>query len=292
MNLNLEHKVSERTEELEAAMNELEAMNHSLTDAVRDLESSEDARRRDLALAGSVQLSFLPKIKTDYTSYDIAFVYRPWGDISGDFFDIYEDGDDLTGIGLFDVSGHGVSSGLLTLLAKSIITRHINRERDRRLSTIVEDINAELIQEIGQIDNYITGIFLRFIGDSFEYVNCAHPDIVFRTARSGKAGQIMDKLGDSYRSLFLGIDGMNSSFPSVTIKLNPGDCMLLYTDVMIEAKNKIGESYSEMHLMESMRKAPAGGARNILDHIMKNYNDFIGGAPLKDDLTAILIQKK
>lgn len=291
LNLNLEAKVQERTEELEAAMNELEAMNENLIEANRALERTEKARKKDMQLAGSVQTSFLPKNPPVNALCDIACEYRPLTEVSGDFFDFYEIDGELRGVGLFDVSGHGISSGLLTLLAKSIITRTFTLLRDEKLSVIMEHINRELITEIGMIDNYISGIMLRFVDDRVEYVNCAHPDVIFRSA-SGKVGMVLEKPGNSYRALFLGVEDMNNTFPSLTIKWKPGDSLFMVTDCMIETKNGSGRVFGETGIMESLKRAPDGTAREVLNQVMNDFRDFHRDSTLNDDLTAIVIKKK
>jgi len=292
MNLNLEKKVAERTEELEAAMNELEAMNENLTRVNREMEENEIIRRKDLSLAASLQTTFILQNKPGYARYEIATLYRPWSEVSGDFFDFYDDNGELRGVGLFDVSGHGVSSGLLTLLAKSIITRNFNLYRNEKLSVIMEHVNTELIAEIGRIDNYVTGILLRFTGDYAEYVNCAHPDIVFKSGSSGRVGRILDKMGDGYRSLVLGVEGVNQPFPSVSLKLGRDDCLFMFTDCLIEADDGQGNTYDEARIVESMKNAPDGPAQDVLDHIMKDFNAFHGKTQFKDDLTALCIKVK
>jgi serine phosphatase RsbU (regulator of sigma subunit) len=292
MNINLEKKVAERTEELEAAMNELEAMNENLVRVNRELEDNEMTRKKDLTLAASLQSSFLLNRQPAYARFDIATLYQPWSEVSGDFFDFYEDCAELRGAGLFDVSGHGVSSGLLTLLAKSIITRNFNSHRTENLSVIMEHVNRDLIAEIGKIDNYVTGILLRFAEDHVEYVNCAHPDIVFRSGSSGRVGRILDRMGDNYRSLVLGVEGIDQPFPSVSLKLGKGDCLFLYTDCIIETKDEEGNFYDEARIMDAMKRAPGGSAQAVLDFIMKDFSAFRGKTQVKDDLTVICIMAK
>ncbi|MBN2160714.1 MAG: SpoIIE family protein phosphatase [Spirochaetes bacterium] len=299
LNINLEKKVAERTrelkaalEEIEAANNELEAMNDNLVRANRELEETERIRKKDLTLAATVQAAFLPGKAPVYDQYDIAYIYKPWAEVSGDFFDFYENNATLKGVGLFDVSGHGVSSGLLTLITKSIISRNFYSMIKDKIVTVMEHINNQLIEEIGQIDNYVTGILLRFTDDRFEYVNCAHPDIVFRSGSTGRVGMILEKPGERYRSFFLGVRDMQQSFPSLSVKLGSGDCLFLYTDCMIENENSGGQVFGETRIMESLRKAPEGDARSMLNHIINNFNEFHRGTEFKDDLTAILIKRR
>jgi serine phosphatase RsbU (regulator of sigma subunit) len=299
LNVNLENKVAERTKELasaldeiEAANNELEAMNDSLTNMNRTLEENERVRKKDMALAATVQASFLPKSPPPNSRYDIAFIYKPWSEVSGDFFDFYEDRGDMQGVGLFDVSGHGISSGLLTLLVKSIITRNFHLRKEEKLGKVMEFINEELISEMRQSDNYVTGILLRFEDERVEYVNSASPDVIFKSGASGKVGRVLDKMGDSYVSRFLGVADMKGPISSLTIKLTANDCLFLYTDCMVEAENARGRAFEETGIMASLKNAPGGSARDILRYIINDFNHFLGGTQVRDDLTAILIKRK
>ncbi len=298
LNLNLEKKVAERTqdlaaalEELEAANNELEAMNDNLVVMNRAMEEAEQVRRNDMALAASVQASFLPKSAPRGRSLDVAFVYRPWTEVSGDFFDFYEDGGELKGAGLFDVSGHGISSALLTLLVKSIIRRNFYLNGDKSLGNIMDLINDTLIAEMEATDQYVTGVLVRFSGDRVEYVNCASPDLLFRSGSTGRVGRVLDSAGVNCTGRFLGVAAMREPIAAVSIALERGDCLFFYTDCLAEAKNPRGRSYEETGIMASLQNAPAGSAREILDHIMNNFNEFREGNPVRDDLTAILIKR-
>lgn len=100
--------------------------------------------------------------------------------ISGDFYDFYSHDDELTGVGLFDVSGHGIASGLVTMIAKSVIFRKFSEGRDLPLHQVLAETNRELQSEIGDVDNYITGVILRFMENTIEYANAAHSDIMVR----------------------------------------------------------------------------------------------------------------
>jgi sigma-B regulation protein RsbU (phosphoserine phosphatase) len=193
---------------------------------------------------------------------------------------------------MFDVSGHGISSGLLTLLVKSIITRNFHLRKVEKLGRVMEFINEEMISEMGQSENFVTGILLRFEDDRVEYVNSASPDVIFKSGTSGKVGRVLDKMGDSYISRFLGVADMKGPVSSLTMKLMAKDCLFLYTDCMVEAENAQGRAFQETGIMASLKNAPGSSARDILDHIMFDFNNFLEGRQARDDLTAILIKRK
>ena len=248
---------------------------------------------RDVEIAVNVQSAFLPKSVPYNEKYDIAFVYTPMSGVSGDFYDFYQTGNTLEGVGIFDVSGHGIASGLLTLIAKSIIYGNFINMKHEKLNRVFDSINKKLIKEMGHIDNYITGILIRFNNDHVEYVNSGHPDLIYRSAKSNRVRQVFDKDGASISGPFMGMKEMEQPYKSLTIKINKGDCLLLYTDCFQETENIEGRSYEDVGIMESLKNAPDGSAQSILDYILKDYYNFAGRKKdFKDDLTAILIKRK
>jgi sigma-B regulation protein RsbU (phosphoserine phosphatase) len=301
LNTNLEKKVLERTEELsrakdeiEEAKDEVDTINEELTRANHSLRIAEYMHERDVEIAVNVQSAFLPTSVPYNEKYDVAFVYTPMSGISGDFYDFYQAGDKLDGVGIFDVSGHGIASGLLTLIAKSIIYGNFTNMKHEKLNKVFDSINKKLIKEMGHIDNYITGILIRFDNDHVEYVNSGHPDLIYRSAKSGRVGQVLDKDGASISGPFMGMKELEREpYRSLTIKINKGDCLLLYTDCFQETENIEGRTYEDVGIMESLKNAPDGSARSILDYILNDYYNFAGRKKdFKDDLTAILIKRK
>lgn len=300
LNVNLENKVKERTKQLTRANNDLhQAMeevgriNENLTDANHSLKIAEYMHERDLAMAVNVQSSFLPGETPSSDRYDIAYVFRPMAGVSGDFYDFYMDGGELAGAGIFDVSGHGISSGLITLIAKSIIYETFMNMRDERLNIVFEQINKKLIKEIGHIDNYLTGILVRLNGDSLEYVNSGHPDMVYRSGRSGRVGKVLGRDGTSIAGPFMGTREMEEPYKSLTVKINSGDCFMLYTDCLNETCDPLKRNYDESRIMESFKNAQDGSARRVLDCIMDDFYLFAGRKEeFKDDLTVMVVKRK
>ena len=298
--LNLEYKVEERTRELseakdeiEAAMEELEATNETLVRVNRELEDSNVRFKMDMQMAASVQAAFLPRTAPNSDGYDISYVFKPMSGVSGDFYDFYQTNGRLEGAGIFDVSGHGISSGLLTLLARSIIGKHFMTHGDEKLGTMMNTINKSLINEIGQTGYYLTGILLRFRDSMIEYANCGHPHLLFRSGRTGHVGQVTPPDGDSIVGPFLGVDLMDKNYRSLSFKFNPGDCLVAYTDCLLETAGPDGACYDEARIMKSLKEAPDGGSGEILDHVMEDFYDHAQKASdFSDDITAIVIRKK
>ncbi|MBN1496656.1 MAG: SpoIIE family protein phosphatase [Spirochaetes bacterium] len=303
INLHLEEKVEDRTRELshakdevEAAMEELEATNERLTFTNRELEDAQAIYRKDMSMAAHLQTALLPKSAPFSPLYDIAMVFIPKSGVSGDFYDFFIDNETLAGLGIFDVSGHGIAPGLLTLMAKSIISATFLDMKDRPLGEVVDKINERLITEIKEIDNYLTGVILRFKDDQIEYINCAHPDIICRKNEINKTGKVLDKSGERVGGPFLGIDTRTShtavGFKEIVFKLKSGDTLLLFTDSLTESTSKSGEEYGEMRTMQSLHDAHGETAQELLNSVIGNFFQYLGTKEMHDDLTVILVRKK
>ena len=303
INLNLENKVTDRTKqlsdakvEIEAAMEEMEAINERLTSSNRDLEESQTVYRRDMNMAAHLQSTMLPRRMPESPAYDVAVMYLPKSLVSGDFYDFYFDGESLFGAGIFDVSGHGIAPGLLTLMAKSIVSSAFIEMKDEPLGSVIETINGRLLTEFKDIDNYLTGVLLRFREDRIEYINCAHPDIICKKVGMNRTGKVLDKSGKRVCAPFLGIDTHMSkdvySYQEITFRMKKGDCVLMFTDSLIESHGQNKTEYGENGIITSLQEAPAGSAQDVLNRVVGDFFTFIGNRELNDDLTVILIMKK
>jgi PAS domain S-box-containing protein len=139
LNEQLERKVKRRTRQLEKANRRLK---HSLT-RIRD---DERAGRR-------IQFKLLPPIFTRIGSFDCSRYLWPSMSVSGDFVDYFSINEHTLGFFMADVSGHGVSSALVTVLLKSMMTLLLHQYQTEQDATLFDPaeclrhLNTELITE-------------------------------------------------------------------------------------------------------------------------------------------------
>ncbi|MCP4138495.1 MAG: SpoIIE family protein phosphatase [bacterium] len=290
----LSKKLEENNSYLEETVNtrtrELKKTNRSLMDSNKKLETAQKMAEIDMEMAIHVQTNFLPREVPSSEEWEAAYFFRPMAGVSGDFYDFYVINETFVGTGLFDVSGHGVSSGLITMLAKSIIFRNYKLGYNHKLNDVFMDINKELQAEIATVHYFLTGVLLRFNNDIVEYVNAGHPDIFMRSGE--KVFPVTGENNKSISGAYLGLDYSDLPYEVLEFKVKKGDYILLYSDALIEEKNKNGEPYQGERVERSLEKAPAGSAREILCSIVKSFYDFNGSKDsLSDDLTVIVLKK-
>lgn len=291
---NLEKKVNERTgelknakEEIEAAYQELEAINQNLTEAKEEIESAYSVINRDMLMASQVQKNFFPKTAPVSDKWDTSYCFRPVSGVSGDVYDFYFHQGRFSGLSLMDVSGHGVSSGLIAMIAKSVVFRsHIDHENES-LGAIISKANNYLIEELGNLDNYVTGLFLKFSDGYAEYVNAGHTDLIIKKPGLPAAPFPID---EDQRGFFLGIKSVNTKYYTIKLILEPGDILFVYTDGLTESASASGEQFGESGIMRIINEFSDLPAESIITRITDELNLFTGNNPPVDDITAILMK--
>lgn len=291
LNKHLEDKVNTRTEEIEAAYVELEAMNHNLINVNEDLEKAHRIIRNDLKMAQNVQSRFFKSEPPKNKNYDAAFHYQPLSGVSGDIYDFYVFKDVLEGVTLCDVSGHGVSSGLLTVLAKSILFRSFSDKRKKPLNEIITSANEILINELEKTRNYLTGVFLKLNDKKVEYVNAAHPDIIKRNSKEKKC-EVIKKYNNSNKGFFLGMKGFGAPYTKLIFEMQKNDSLLLFSDALIETMDADRQQFGQDRLIKSFENCSDDmSSEEILKSILHDFYYDTNGK-LRDDLTIVVLKKK
>lgn len=252
-----------------------------------------------LKAVSNVQKNFLPPKKRTFKGWELAISYRPLvDDVSGDLFDYYYTGDNLDGIGIFDVSGHGIPSGLMTILAKGIISQHFANglTQSEPISQVLENINKTYIKEKVNVDNYITGLLFRFSefnkNDecSVEVANAGHPHPYLYKASSGEIIEIQYKDARKQYGM-IGIDELPVSFPPVNFRMSHNDIVVCFTDGLTDAQNDKGEDFGKQKLCEIIKKYSNEPAAVIQSKIALALDEFTSGKPSNDDITFIVLKR-
>ncbi len=292
LNQGLEQRVSERTSALAGVMEEQSGLNANLQAANLKLRNAMDLAAKDMRIAVQVQQGIFPQKAPENLDWELSFVYRPVNDVSGDFYDFYVEGNRLIGASVGDVSGHGISSGLITVLARSIFYRAFRNLSTYSLGRIVEEINGELSSELSTVENYLTASLLRLDGCTVEYANAANTDLAFRRAGKAKANYVKPEAPGGFKGPPLGREGIEASYRSVKFAVEPGDSLLIYTDCLKNAVDDSGKPFSADGLLSAYGMAPSDSAADMLEYIIEEWKFHVGETPVTDDLTAVLLRKK
>lgn len=282
---------------------QLEHTNAHLEDLVgirtKELSEANYNLSQGLETVSHVQSNFIPPKSRSFEGWDLSVYYKALDhEVSGDLYDYYYTNGTLDGVGLFDVSGHGISAGLMTILAKGIISQLFKTgvENDEPVSEILKNINKNYIKEKGNIENYITGLLFHF-GDfndndicSVELANAGHPYPLYYNSETDKITEL--KHTDTTKQFgFIGIDGLDVSFPSIYFTTQKNDIIVCFTDGLTESENSNKEQFSKERLMNIIMSNKKATADELVAIIKNELDIFVGSEALDDDISFIVLKR-
>lgn len=282
--------INRKRKDLQKVKNKLEVLNNNLSEAFDKLKKEQQLTEVEMDLARHIQRAIFPGKAPPVSDWEIAFISKPYGAVSGDFYDFYSGENSLKGLSLFDVSGHGVAPALITILIRPVLYSSFIRFKSSDPGNVIESVNSELYKQLEEVDIYITGILLRMNGSDVEYVNAGHPDLIHFNRSSKKISYIADT-ADSFKGCPVGIARSGQQYPSFKFSVSPGEFLILYTDGIIESKNSEGDSFGFERFSAAITSSPGNDSAGILENIMETFNEFIGDNRAGDDITLIIAGK-
>ena len=245
---------------------------------------------KEIELAAFVQESFSKNKIPDLEGFEVSYYSKAMAGVSGDMYDFYWQGNKLRGAGIFDVSGHGIASGLVTMLVRNIFQQEFHHNYDKALYEVMEIIDRRVKKEKRNIENYLTGILLRITDDKVEIVNAGHPAPIIFRKDTFDCSYFDEK--HKYSSSVIGLSSIDSFFQDTEFKMNSGDEIFLFTDGVKEALNKERNEFGNMSLLNSVKNAVQGTFEDQINMILSDMGHFTEDADQSDDITIVIIRKK
>lgn len=244
----------------------------------------------EIRLAAFIQQNFYRHDNIGFKDWDLFYYSRPLAGVSGDLYDFYETKNGTEGLGIFDVSGHGISSGLVTMLVKNIIQQEFSAQEDNELWEIVNTINERVISEKGKVQNYLTGILIRIKKNTLEIVNAGHPyPIVYR--RASQKCMVLEKASE-FAGGTIGIAGFPTFFYSQYVDFEDGDEIILFTDGISDVTNKEGNRFVATKLPQVIEENSDESAKEQIRLLTKALKEFREGSEITDDMTVIILKRR
>ncbi len=265
----IEGKVALRTEELE--------------EALTSLRSRDEQIQKQLDMASVIQRSILPGRIDDWNELRFAVRYMAMEKIGGDFYDVQLLKEDRIGVMVADVSGHGIPAALVTTMAKmSFDNAGTKYESPKK---IFQEMNQSILDHV-KTQDYMT-CFLLAIDDDYNvvYANASHQKAILFRGATGSI-ELLDTNG-----LFIGaIEEARDTYDEKKTRIEYGDKIVLYTDGIPEATNDNRDEYSNKRLENTVVRNGHLPAEEFADAILDDVRGFMGGAPLFDDITFLVIE--
>lgn len=240
--------------------------------------STERDVRSELEIARNVQQKLFPQSVRELATVSVAARCVPAREVSGDYYDFLDTGPDSVGFVLADVSGKGIAAALLMAGLQSAFRSQVE-VYGRNVPALLHGVNR-LFHESTPPEHYATAFYADYSDRSREltFVNCGHPPALLLC--SG----VVQRLESS--ATVLGLFAEYRCAAS-TIRLNPGDMLLAYSDGVTEAGIDSGPEFGEDRLAELLASTAGLGVQAALARISDDVQRYSAAA--HDDRTLLIV---
>jgi len=274
-----------RVDEIGVLANFFNRVTEGLTKVSDDIK---DNRRLmdELSVAAELQKQLFPKEEPDHKDLNFIIKNRPASELGGDCFDIVN-AKDNTYMYIGDVTGHGMSAGLLMAIVNAMI-RTLADTHDNAKDLLIA-VN-KYVSHYVKPTMYMTMVMLCWNKNTkkMTYVGAGHERILIYRSESENVEEIQS--GGTALGL---IPDVSAKAVETEIALNDGDKIVLFTDGITEAKNQKGELFGLENLKKSIvQYGREYSAKGINHHISTELAKFVGDESQLDDMTLIVVEKK
>jgi sigma-B regulation protein RsbU (phosphoserine phosphatase) len=239
-----------------------------------------DALEKDLELAGDIQRGLLPCRELESHGWRISYHYEPAGVVSGDYCDIVQDSRKGVYFMLGDVSGKGV--------AASMLMAHLNA-MFRTLISVGLPLK-DLVQRASHVfsqstlpTHYATLVCGRAASDGeVEVCNAGH--LAPLVVRNGSVSPIEGA------GLPVGMF-CDADFSVSTLRLEPDESMVLYTDGVSEATDTDGAEYGSERLTKVIAERCGLSPTALVGACRDDLHSFRNGSAITDDVTILALRR-
>ncbi|MEG4031048.1 MULTISPECIES: SpoIIE family protein phosphatase [unclassified Microcoleus] len=277
----LEDKVKERTAELANANQEIITLNEKLK--VDNLRLGAEVN-----VARQIQQMILPNPhELEIDGLDIAGYMEPADEVGGDYYDVLQI-DGVVTLAIGDVTGHGLESGILMLMAQTSV-RTLQEIRGLDPVRFLDVLNRTLYKNVQRMNSEksLTLAILNYSEGRISISGQHEETLVVR-----KNGEV-ERIDTMELGFPIALDDDIADFIShVLIELEPGDGVVLYTDGIPEAYNIRKKQYGLKQLCQVISQNWHKSAAGVKDAVIVDVRQHIGKQKVLDDITLLVFKRQ
>jgi serine phosphatase RsbU (regulator of sigma subunit) len=241
---------------------------------------------KDLKKARQVQESLLPESLPDLPGWGLVASLKPAGETSGDFYDYinFPSGKKI-GVLIADVTDKGTSAALFMALSRSL-WRTYALDFPENPEKAMEATNRRILADThgGLYITLFYGILDPITGE-FNYCSAGHHPAYLVRLKDGSLVEL------GHTGIPLGVEEGITWFQQ-SIRFDPGDTLVLYTDGVTDALNDKDEFFGQERLQETIRRQIGKSAKEMHKSLLTEVDEWIGRTQQFDDISLMLIKRE
>lgn len=274
---------------------QLTEKNRLIGSTLQELQALYDALDSDLIEARKLQQSLVRERFRDFGPAQVSLMLRPSGHVGGDLVGFYPAGGSRVGLFAIDVSGHGISSALMTArlagyLSSSSPEYNVALIRDPEgghaplpPSRVVATLNRLVLEEL-QTEHYFTMLLadLDLTTGRVVMVQAGHPHPLIqrldgRIEVLGQGGLPVGLLDDA-------------AFHEFSCTLGPGDRLVILSDGVLECPDPQTTLLGSDGIAGILDRLRDMSGTSFLEAMIWHLTEHAGGGDFPDDVSAILLE--
>jgi len=265
---------------------EIGALTEDFNQMMADLQENVLERQRmshELDIARRIQRSLLPQSEPNVPGLDVAGTCLTYAEVGGDYYDYLPLSDGRLAIAIGDVSGHGVSSGLLAAAVQGCLSNQVSI--DPAAAKVLAAVDHVVRSSGGQMMTLCYTVLdprngLSTIASAGHWPPCHY------VVRTGAVEEVYPST-----AIAPALGAFSTTFyPDHQVSLEPGDVLAFYSDGILEEVNPDNEMYGEERFHDALRRHAGGTAQQIRDAILDELSTFRGEAPQDDDIALVIVK--
>ncbi len=237
--------------------------------------------KQDMALARQVARSFLPASMPAIAGYEFFASNEPARAVGGDYYDFAPVAGGRHGVLLGDVAGKGVAAALVMARFSAETRACVRTEAD--LAAAVRQLNV-FMEPVNLTDRFVTlvAIALDPTTHTLTLVNAGHPSPLLLRRATGALDEATprDVVGPPLGVL------AGYEYEAHQLQLEPGDCLLLFSDGVSEAMNVAGDQFGLQGLRTILERSGVA-PRRLGEQILQAVKAHAAGRDQHDDITLV-----
>jgi phosphoserine phosphatase RsbU/P len=265
-----------------AALHGAELLRRVAHEAAEREKAEKQRLEQELAIATRIQTSILPR-DLSVRGLEIAATMLPATEVGGDYYDVLPTQHGCW-IGIGDVAGHGLRSGLVMMMLQSVVSALVRSNPDSAPRDVLRVVNAVLYENVRERlaqDEHATLSLIRYRDTGELHFAGAHEDMLVLRAETGQV-EVVPTLGTWVGAT----KDIEAATQDTVFQLRDGDLLLLYTDGVIEARNGAGKQFGPERLMHELGRSPKEPVQAIRDRLCSVVTEFM--VEQRDDIALLV----
>ena len=272
-------------------------MERELQSTLNEMQRLYTALDNDLIEAKKLQQSLVAERYRDFGAAEVSLLLQSCGHVGGDLVGMFPVSDSRIGLYGIDVSGHGVSSALMTARLAGYLSATTPDQnmalRQMPSGNYLQRPPAETIAALNQLilDEMDTELYFTMV---LADVDLATGRVVM--AQAGHPHPSVQRKDGTIEIVGTGglpvglIDG--AEYQQFEVAMAPGDRLMIHSDGMVECANPAGDLLGDEGLGDMLAGLRQTKGMACLESLVWKLSEFAGDQDFGDDVSAVLLEFK